>query len=209
MSLSVEGGLRSSLSWRALVYVNRYEDERWVRFSAGASQQERDTDETHRGARAIVSWRPQVAALSALGDVAIEGGVDTERQDNTSLRYTTTERNRVSQTRDQAWRFNITGAFVQAVIKPTDTVKLVPGYRIDRITGDFRQPPGRHFGRHQRLRHDQAAEVQRRVDSDRRVERLCQLGPQLPGRRGCGELQDPAGAPATSSPRSTTASSWA
>lgn len=134
-SVSVEGGRRSTLSWRTLVYLNRFKDERWVRFSAGVSQQQRDSDETHHGMRAIVSWRPQVPGLA---DFALEGGADTERQHNLSQRYTTTARVRVAKTRDQAWHFDTTGVFVQAVLKPTPTLKLVPGYRIDRIGGHFR-----------------------------------------------------------------------
>ena len=133
-SLSVEGGRRSTLSWRTLVYVNRFKDERWVQFSADVLQQERDSDETHRGLRAIVSWRPQVPGLA---DFALEGGADTERQHNASRRYTTHERVRATLTRDQSWRFDTTGVFVQAVLKPTPTLKLVPGYRVDRIDGHF------------------------------------------------------------------------
>jgi iron complex outermembrane receptor protein len=133
-SFSVEGGRRSTLSWRTLVYVNRFKDERWVQFSADVLQQERDSDETHRGLRAIVSWRPQVPGLA---DFALEGGADTERQHNASRRYTTHERVRAALTRDQSWRFDTTGVFVQAVLKPTPTLKLVPGYRVDRIDGHF------------------------------------------------------------------------
>lgn len=133
-SASVEGGGTGPLSWRALVYLNRLLDQRFVRFSAGASQQERDTDETHRGARVIVSWRPRVGGIA---DFALEGGVDTERQDNASQRYNTTERTRVTQTRSQAWRFDIDGAFLQAVIKPVANVKLVPAWRVDRVSGSF------------------------------------------------------------------------
>lgn len=128
--LSAEGGFSGALAWRALVYVNRFRDERWVRYSAGASQQERDTDETHRGVRAIVSWRPDAA-------LAVEGGVDTERQRNESQRYSTTARTRVAQTRDQAWTLNVSGAFVQAVWRPLPALKLVPGYRVDRVSGHF------------------------------------------------------------------------
>ncbi len=132
--VSAEGGQRSPLAWRALVYVNRYKDERFVRFSATASQQERDTDETHTGARVILSWRPPVPALPGF---ALEGGVDTERQRNTSLRFNTTERARVTQTRDQFWTFNVSGAFVQAILQPVPALKLVPGFRMDRVSGQF------------------------------------------------------------------------
>lgn len=135
LSLSAEGGQRSALSWRALFYVNRLDDQRWVRFSLTASQQERDTDETHQGARALISWRPEAGRAV---DLALEGGVDTEHQRNASQRYNSTERTRVTQTRDQAWTFDATGAFVQAVVKPTATLKLVPGFRVDRISGHFR-----------------------------------------------------------------------
>lgn len=132
-SFSVDGH-HDTLSWRGLVYLNRFDDTRFVRFSAAVPQQERVTDETHRGARVIVSWRPAVQALPGF---ALEGGVDTERQRNASERYTTNERVRQARTRDQSWTFNTTGAFVQAVIKPVPTLKLVPGYRIDRIGGHF------------------------------------------------------------------------
>lgn len=132
--LSAEGGQRGTLAWRALVYLNRFEDQRFVRFSATASQQERATDETHAGARLLLSWRPVVAALPGL---ALEGGIDTERQRNSSQRYTTAERVRTAQTRDQHWTLNVDGLFVQAVLKPWPTLKLVPGWRVDRVGGRF------------------------------------------------------------------------
>lgn len=116
------------------VYQNRFADTRWVRFSASASQQERVADETHTGLRASVSWRPAGHGLHGL---AIEGGVDHEHQDDRSLRYLTTQRVRTSQTRDQAWTLDTTGAYAQAVVEPTPTVKLVPGWRVDRIGGHF------------------------------------------------------------------------
>ena len=133
-SIGVEGGQRSRLAWRVLAYVNRFDDQRWVRFSVQASQQERDTDETHRGARATVSWRPVVAALPGL---ALEGGIDTEHQHNASQRYSSSERVRVAQTRNQRWTFDIDGIFAQAVLQPLPTLRLVPGYRIDRLSGQF------------------------------------------------------------------------
>jgi iron complex outermembrane receptor protein len=133
-SASIEGGQHQALSWRALAYLNRFKDQRWVRFSPDVSQQERDTDETHRGLRTLVSWRPRVDGLAEL---AIEGGADTEHQNNSSLRYNTTQRNRDSQTRDQHWRMDIDGVFVQAVLRPVPSLKLVPGWRADHIGGQF------------------------------------------------------------------------
>lgn len=116
------------------VYLNRFADTRWVRFSASASQQERVADETHTGLRATASWRPVGHGLHGL---AIEGGLDHEHQADRSLRYLSTQRVRTSQTRDQAWTLDITGAYVQAVVQPTATLKLVPGWRVEHIGGHF------------------------------------------------------------------------
>ncbi|MEY2688743.1 MAG: hypothetical protein RL375_2941 [Pseudomonadota bacterium] len=134
LSLHADGQATSTLAWQAKVYVNKIDDQRWVRFSAGVSQQERDTIEDHRGARVSLSWRPQVSGLTGF---ALEGGVDTERQDNISQRYTTANRVRATRTRDQAWTLDVTGAFVQAVIKPVASLSIVPGLRVDRVDGEL------------------------------------------------------------------------
>lgn len=134
LALHLDGRLATALDGSVRVYRNRYVDQRWVQFSAGTSQQERDSDEVHTGMRATLSWRPPVAGMHAM---ALEGGVDFEHQDDRSQRYLTTQRLRQSQTRDQAWTLDTTGAYVQAVLQPTATVKIVPGWRVDRVSGDF------------------------------------------------------------------------
>ncbi|HMW24665.1 MAG TPA: TonB-dependent receptor [Burkholderiaceae bacterium] len=126
--------LTDTLTLQGKVYVNRFFDDRFVRFSETTSQQERLTDETHRGARLSSSWRPAVSGLASL---AIEGGLDSEQQHNISQRYTTTARTRVSETRSQEWDFDTVGGFVQAVIEPVKSLKLVPGWRVDQISGSF------------------------------------------------------------------------
>lgn len=133
-ALLADGRWSESLSWQATLYRNRFVDQRWVRFSAGVPQQERDTDETHTGARALLSWRP---VQSLLPEFAIEGGADLERQDNRSERYLTDQRVRQSQTRDQAWDFDVYCAFVQAVLRPLPQLRLVPGLRLDTVRGRF------------------------------------------------------------------------
>jgi len=134
LSLHGDARLADTLALQGKVYVNHFHDDRFVRYSSTTSQQERLTDETHRGARLSASWRPVVSGLASL---ALEGGLDTERQHNVSERYTTTARTRVSQTRNQEWDFNLTGAFVQAVIEPVRSLRLVPGYRVDHVSGSF------------------------------------------------------------------------
>lgn len=134
VSAHVDAELADNVFWNAKTYVNRYKDQRWVKFSAGVSQQERDTDERHVGAMTTLTWRPQVSWLK---DLAIEGGADMQKQENKSLRYNTVERVRQRQTRDQAFDFDVYGAYLQAVIKPVESLKLIPAYRVDKVDGDF------------------------------------------------------------------------
>lgn len=134
ISLHADGRLDRTVSWQAKVWRNTLDDRRWVRFSAGVAQQERVTRETHTGARTTLSWRPTVSGLASL---TLEGGLDTERQDNVSERYETVERVRSKQTRDQAWTLDVNGAFVQAVVQPTANLRLVPGFRVDHLSGHF------------------------------------------------------------------------
>ncbi|MDK6792816.1 hypothetical protein QP334_23875, partial [Escherichia coli] len=68
---------------------------------------------------------------------ALEGGSDVEKQQNRSERYRTVERVRQAQTRDQDFDFNTVGAYVQAQIEPFESLKIVPAYRVDKISGDF------------------------------------------------------------------------
>lgn len=132
LGVQAEGTAGRDLSWSALAYLNRFDDTRWVRFSAGAVQQERVAEETHRGARATLSWRPKVQALH---EFALEGGIDTEQQRNRSDRWLSAERVRTSRTRDQDFTFDTYGAYVQSVLRPVASVKLVPALRVDTVRG--------------------------------------------------------------------------
>ena len=71
--------------------------------------------EALRRARTSLTYRPDV---SWLHDLALEGGLDTEQQRNRSERYTTVERQVVTQTRDQRFDYDSYGAYLQAVIQP-------------------------------------------------------------------------------------------
>lgn len=133
-SLHFDAELTPTLSWSNKAYLNTFRDRRWITFSAGVSQQERFTDEQQLGASSALTYRPRIGWLR---DFALEGGLDMELQSNRSLRYNTVSQVRVKQTRDQDFDFDVYGAYVQAVIKPTDVLKLVPGYRVDIIRGSF------------------------------------------------------------------------
>jgi iron complex outermembrane receptor protein len=60
-----------------------------------------------------------------------------QQQQNKSERYRTKDRVRLAQTRDQQFDFDTYGAYVQAEIKPFESLKIVPAYRVDKIQGDF------------------------------------------------------------------------
>ena len=133
-ALQGESELAERLFWTGQVYLNNLDDRRFVKFSAGASQQERLVAETHTGAATTLTWR---AGKTVIGDVSVMGGVDVERQDNRSQRFNTVAQVRQSQTRNQQFDFNTTGAFVQAVIKPLAGLTLTPAFRADRVTGSY------------------------------------------------------------------------
>lgn len=133
-SLHFDTDVTERVSWSSKAYVNTFDDRRWTQYWGSSSQQERDAYETQYGAMTTLTYRPVV---NWLHDLALEGGLDMQRQQNTSERYKTLNRDRLSQTRDQQFDFNTYGAYVQAVIEPTDNLKIIPAYRVDRITGDF------------------------------------------------------------------------
>ncbi len=133
-SLHLDTQPSTKLAWSTKAYVNRFDDTRFIKFSAGVSQQERVTEEQHYGALTTLTFRPTVAWAK---EFALEGGLDVQKQNNQSKRYLTIERARQSQTRDQDFELEAYGAFLQAVIKPTDKLKLVPAIRVDKVDGEF------------------------------------------------------------------------
>jgi iron complex outermembrane receptor protein len=135
LAVAYAGSPGENLSADAVIYANTFDDQRFVRFSAGVSQQERLADETQWGARGALRWEAPAGPLSAL---TLEAGAEYQVQDVTSRRYLTNARARTSQTRDQIYDLKNAGLYVQAVIEPTAQLKLIPGYRVDWIDGDYR-----------------------------------------------------------------------
>ncbi|TLX62320.1 TonB-dependent receptor [Stutzerimonas nosocomialis] len=132
VSLHLDAALSDALDLSAKAYLNRYDDDRWVRFSLAQSQQQRTTDETGLGALTSLTYRPGLDWLT------LEGGLDVERQRNSSKRYLTVSQVKQSQTRDQRFDFDIYGAYAQAVIEPLPALKIIPAYRVDHIEGELR-----------------------------------------------------------------------
>lgn len=140
VSLHFDGDIDDKLSLGAKVYLNRVRDQRWLRYSETTSQQERIIDETHYGVLTTATYRPDLGKQDWLNDLAIEGGFSAERQEDQSPRYNTVNKVRVSTTRDQHFTFDTYGAYLQTVIKPTAALKIIPGYRIDKVAGSFSDP---------------------------------------------------------------------
>ncbi len=134
VSLHADHQFSERLYASAKAYLNHIDDRRWLDYGQGTTPQERAIQETHHGVIGTLTWRPVV---SGLHDLAIESGVDAEWQDNKSQRYNISQRVRTAQTRDQQFDFNIAGAFVQAVIRPTENFKIVPAYRVDTLNGSY------------------------------------------------------------------------
>lgn len=133
-ALVADVDLTNRLSWSTTAYMNTFRERRWVTFSASTSQQERFSDERHLGFLSTLTFRPQV---NWLRDLALEAGLSGEWQDDVSRRWLTNQHVRTSQTRDQAFSYDTWGAYVQAVVKPTDTLKIIPAYRVDVLRGQL------------------------------------------------------------------------
>ena len=133
-SLHLDSDLADTLALSAKGYANSLHDDRYVRFSASVPQQRRLTEEWQYGATAALHYHPRVDFLHGL---MIEAGGDVQLQDNKSLRWLTDRRTLTSQTRDQDFGLTVYGGYLQAVIEPTDWLKITPAWRLDRVAGDF------------------------------------------------------------------------
>ena len=132
-ALTADIAFSDHLDWMSAVYFNRFRDDRYVKFSAGTSQQQRLTEEDHHGAQTALHWHGDVAGMPLM----LEVGGDMQWQDNRSLRWASVGRVPTSQTRDQQFDLSIGGAYVQAIIEPADWLRITPAYRIDWVGGDF------------------------------------------------------------------------
>lgn len=137
VSVHIDADPTDKTSLATKVYLNQIKDQRWLRYSNTTSQQERVIDETHAGVLSSVTYRPGLALTDWLKDLAIEAGVNAEHQDDKSPRYSTLNKVRVTTTRDQKFTLNTYGAYIQAVLKPSDKLKIIPAYRVDKFDGSF------------------------------------------------------------------------
>ena len=133
-SLGLHGEPANNITYKVTSWLNKLEDDRYVTFSAGVSQQNRYTEEEHYGVQASATYTVHNSGLSGL---FFEAGASIEGQDNISARYLSTNRIADTQTRDQHFRLRVKGAYIQSEIAPADWLRITPAWRVDKVTGDF------------------------------------------------------------------------
>lgn len=147
LGLHVDWQARDDLFVSNKLYVNHYDDDRRVSFTGQSAtslnnlpRQRRVWDEDQAGWMSSLTWRASDA-------VVVDGGVQFERQNNLYQRYRyayslPTQFTAPTHTsNDDRYTLNNTGVYVQAVIKPTARLKVVPGVRMDRFSGHTQISP--------------------------------------------------------------------
>lgn len=138
--------LADGLFFGTKLYSNRYHDDRRVTFSdlptGNAPRQRRIWDETQVGTLNTLTWRSS-------DTLTLEGGINYEHQDNAYRRerFSYAEPTNFNATpariqNDDRHTFDNWGAYVQAIYQPTEALKIVPAYRVDRFDGDTQLPGG-------------------------------------------------------------------
>ncbi|WP_282266220.1 TonB-dependent receptor [Stenotrophomonas sp. PS02298] len=146
IGLHADLALAPDLFLSSKLYYNRYEDDRKVTFSdlptGNAPRQRRVWDEKQTGMLTTLTWQ-------AKDNLTVEGGVNYEHQDNGYIRqrfdYNEPTDFNAAPARvqnDDRHTFDNWGAYVQAIYQPTDALKIVPAYRVDRFDGNTRLPGG-------------------------------------------------------------------
>lgn len=134
--------IRDDLLFSNRAYFNQYQDDRRITFTSyavgNAPRQRRLWDETQTGLLSTLTWR-------AGPMLTLDGGLNAERQDNAYRReryaYSVPTNFLGTPARvqnDEDYSLNNVGAYLQAIINPTEKLKIIPAYRVDRFTGSTR-----------------------------------------------------------------------
>lgn len=125
------------LAYSSKLYYNSIEDDRHVTYngySGNAARQRRMWNEEHTGWMNTLTW--QASKL-----VTLEGGFNYEHQDNSYRRYRyayavpTDYSTPASTSNNENYTLDNFGAYVQAIIKPSESWKIVPAFRTDNFKG--------------------------------------------------------------------------
>lgn len=146
LALHLDWQLRDDLSLSNTLYHNRYEDDRKVTFTSyavgNAPRQRRQWDERQTGLLSNLTW-------ASTNWLTLDGGINLEHQDNEYRRYrysysvpTDFDAPPARIQNDDAYTLDNFGTYVQAVIQPTEQLKIIPAYRLDRFSGETELPGG-------------------------------------------------------------------
>ncbi|MBH3338541.1 TonB-dependent receptor [Pseudomonas mendocina] len=140
LSLHMDWQLNDDLNLSNKLYYNSYNDDRSITFTSyepgNGPRQRRFWDEQQRGMLSNLTWR-------ANDLLTLDGGINYEEQHNAY------ERRRFTfsvptdfdvapariQNNDHYTLRNL-GGYVQAVIQPTESLKVIPAIRVDKFTGN-------------------------------------------------------------------------
>ncbi|WP_409263047.1 TonB-dependent receptor [Pseudomonas putida] len=140
LSLHADWQLDDDLSLSSKLYYNSYNDDRTITFTdyqpGNAPRQRRQWDEQQRGMLSNLTWR-------ADDMLTLDGGINYEEQDNQyrRLRYsygipTDFDATPARVQNDDTYTLRNIGGYVQAVIQPTDALKIIPAMRVDKFSGN-------------------------------------------------------------------------
>ena len=134
------------LNLNSKLYYNRYDDDRKITFTSyplgNAPRQRRQWDERQTGLLSGLRW--------ATNDwLTLEGGINAEHQDDSyrRTRYdfsvpTDFDAPPARTQNDDTYTLDNIGGYLQAVIEPFESLKIIPAYRVDRFYGETNLPGG-------------------------------------------------------------------
>ncbi len=122
------------------LYFNEYKEDRKITFTSyavgNAPRQRRQWDETQTGLISTLTWRANAM-------LTLDGGINYEHQQNEYRRYrynysvpTDFSATPARVQNNDSYTFNNFGAYAQAIIKPIDSLKIIPAFRVDRFSGN-------------------------------------------------------------------------
>jgi len=140
LSLHMDWQLSDHLSMSNKLYYNSYNDDRTITFTdyplGNAPRQRRMWDEQQTGLLSTLTWR-------ANDLLTLDGGINVEEQDNTYRRQrysfgvpTDFDAAPARIQDDDHYTLRNLGGYVQAIIQPTESLKIIPAMRVDKFDGN-------------------------------------------------------------------------
>ncbi|MFG0853090.1 TonB-dependent receptor [Pseudomonas sp. FYR_2] len=140
LSLHMDWQLRDDLNLSSKLYYNSYNDDRSITFTSyepgNGPRQRRFWDEQQRGMLSNLTWR--------VNDMlTLDGGINYEEQHNAYERRrfnfsvpTNFDGPPARVQNDDHYTLRNLGGYVQAVIQPIDSLKIIPAMRVDKFSGN-------------------------------------------------------------------------